>query len=183
MAKFNYRELYRSVASSEVARKRVNTIAENRFNAAKIEMINDFEQNEITQEIKNEGELFGFIGFDQGTDPTAPLQDVLEKETVFVSSKLGEASTNKVQYKFSLRIPTESIKKATPLPFEKGKSWAEGIEKGISGFGNFLRGIFKSPDPSHSGKGLQAQNQVRNEEFQRRDYLSKIFRDFVSKFR
>lgn len=196
MAKFNYRELYRAVAASDIGAKRVNTVMRRKFEENKIVLLEEFDRHDVTQEIKagtgapntsktlnGEGDLFSFIGFDEGTDPIAPLRESLQNETQLISSSRAIADGDKVSYKFSLRIPTDSIKERSPLPWETGQSWAEGIEKGISGFGNYLRGRFRSPEPSRSGGGKQVDEQVRATPFKRRPYLSEIFRNFVARFK
>ena len=196
MAKFNYREMARAVASSDAGAKRVNTVMQRRFEEAKLGMLSDFDQHPVTKEIKggvgaqnqsetlnNEGDLFSFIGFPENADPTSEVRNVLETKTYMASSKKGTPSGVKVQYKFSLRVPSEEIRTATPLPFEQGKSWVEGVEKGISGFGNYLRGRFRSPQPSRSGGGKQVAETVRQTTFKPRKYLSEIFTAFVEKFR
>lgn len=194
MAKFNYREVARAVATSEIGTKRVNTIMQARFDEAKDELIDEFDHHPVTQEIEEgvgasngsgtlegQGDLFSFIGFDEGSDPISPVRNVLEHELALIKSSKGDlTSDSKINYKFSLRVPTESIKKASPIPWEQGLSWVEGIEKGISGFSHFIRGRFPS---SHSGGGLEAKNEVRSADFVRVPYLSAMFKNLVSKFK
>ncbi len=193
MAKFNYKEMYKSVATSEIGQKRVNTVARREFEAKKREMIEAFDAHPVTKEIEagpgtanlsntlgGEGDLFSFLGFDSEAEPTEPLREVLQNEVVLTNSTSVEAKTDKVTYKFSVRIPTESIKKATPMEWEKGLSWAEGIERGVSGFSNFLRGFFGT---SRSGGGIQTENQVRATSFKPRTYLTEILADFLKSFK
>lgn len=193
MAKFNYRELAKALASSEIGRKRVNTVIQRQFEQVKREMLDDYDNHPVTQEIEEgagasnqsgtlngEGDLFSFIGFEEGSAPAQEVRDVLESETALGVSKRGVANGTKVQYKFSLRIPIESIRRESPLPFETGKSWVDGIERGISGFGNYLRGRFNE---SRSGGGIQSKNTIRQTAFKPRKFLSEIFAAFVNKFR
>lgn len=196
MAKFNYRELYRAVATSEVGAKRVNTIMQRKFEENKAAMMQEFERHVVTQEIKEgvgasnvsdtlngEGDLYSFIGFEKGTDPIGPVRAVLETQTVLVSSKKAEPSSNKVSYKFSLRIPIEAIRSVSQMPWETGKSWVEGIERGISGFSNYIAGRFRSPKPSRSGGGRQAEEPVRQASFKKRGYISEIIASFLANFK
>ncbi len=186
MAKFYYKRIAEAVASSESGAKRINTVYQNKFETAKEEMLQEFEDDDVTKELragvdaKNISETF--IGFDQNDEPIDKLKTVLEEEVVLARPSKGEVAGNTVRYKFSVRIPNESIKNATKLPFEEGLSWADGIQNGISGFGAYLRGLFKSP-PSHSGGGLQADHPIRSGTFKTRPYLTKLFNDLVAKFK
>lgn len=195
MAKFNYRELTKAVATSAAGTKRVNTVMQKRFEEAKVHLIQEFESHPVTREIEagpgarndsgtlqDEGDLFSFIGFEQGSSPTEPVKNVLRNETVLSQSKVGVPAGGKIQYKFSLRLPTESIKNVSPLPWEKGLSWVEGIERGISGFGNYIQGRFRSPEPSRSGGGKQVEEKVRTATFKKRKYLSEIVAKFIARF-
>lgn len=196
MAKFNYRELYRAVATSEIGAKRVNTVMQRKFAENKALMMKEFEQHPVTQELKGgieanndsgtldgEGNLYSFIGFEAGTDPVEPVRAVLETQTTLVASKRAQPDNNKVSYKFSLRLPSEAIKTASPIPWEGGKSWVEGIERGISGFSNYIAGRFRSPKPSRSGGGRQAEEPVRQATFKKRGYMTEIIAAFLSNFK
>ena len=63
------------------------------------------------------------------------------------------------------------------MPWAPGLSWAEGIEKGISGLGNFLN---KKTSKSRSGQGIQIDFSVRGGTFSTTSYMTKILEDFVS---
>lgn len=192
MAKFDYKEIARSVAASEIGRKRVNTSIQKKFDQSKAQMMQEFDNHPVTQEISNgpgstnisetlggEGDLFSFIGFEAGDTPIQEVREVLDRGTVLISSKKGTATgANRVSYKFSVRIPTAEIEKASPIPWEAGKSWVKGIEKGISGFGHFIRGLFKK---SRSGGGIQVEQDVRDKEFQTRPYLTELFKGLVER--
>lgn len=194
MAKFNYKKITTSVASSEPARKRVNTIAQNKFTKAHAKMMEEFDNHPVTKEIEagpltvnisntlsGAGDLFSFIGFEQGLDPVDELRAILSSQTKLINSSrptvVGGAA---VRYTFSLRIPSEAIRAATPIPWEMGKSWAEGIEKGISGFSQFMQGYFLN---SRSGGGVQIERNIRNTQFRPVPYLSEIFGNVPNNFK
>ena len=196
MAKFNYQAIAESIASSATGTRRVNTVMSRKFAENKEALLQDFDRHPVTVEIKGgisadnisdtlggEGNLFSFIGFDDGSDPIQPLRDALQDGVVLIHSKRGEASGNKIRYKFSARIPAEEIRLATPLPWENGNSWVEGVEKrGISGLGQFLYRKFRSPKPSRSGGGIQTATTLRQATFKRRAYISELIRNFVQRF-
>lgn len=183
----------RSIASSPIGAKRVATVAERRFEMAKELMLNDFDEHPVTQEIKAgpltpnlsdtlgpNADLFSFIGFENGASPTDDLRHVLEMETTLSRPILKKIGGNQLSFEWKVKEPVESIRRATPMPWEGGKSWAEGIEKGISGFGSFMRSFF-SPT-SRSGGGVQTKSQVRTTQFTPRPYISEIFSKLAAAF-
>lgn len=183
----------RSIASSPMGRKRVQTVAEGRFEIAKELMLNDFDEHPVTQEIKAgpltsnisktlgaNADLFSFIGFEDGSTPTDDLRRVLESETTLSRPILKKIGSNQLSFEWKVKEPTARIRQVTPMPWEGGNSWAEGIERGISGFGSFMRAVF-SP-ASRSGGGVQTKNQVRTAQFTPRSYLSEIFATLAAVF-
>jgi hypothetical protein len=69
----------------------------------------------------------------------------------------------------------KEIFEMTPLPWAQGRSWAEGIEKGISNFGQFLA---KGGDKSRSGGGIQSENFVSSAEFLPKPYITPMIANF-----
>jgi hypothetical protein len=77
----------------------------------------------------------------------------------------------------------KSIEQKTPLPWEGGRSWVRGIERGISGLGYYLSGRFKTPEPSQSGGGIQSEYKVRAGAFTTVKYLSEILKNLKEKLK
>lgn len=192
MAKFNYREVTKKVAQSVSGQKRINTVIQGKFSQEKEIFIEEFKQHEVSREITgassnadqsnisgtlpgSPGNLFGFIGFNSGDDPVTKVVEVLNEELILRTTghTVGE---KKILINCSIREPKDSIIAASPLPFESGKSWVYGIEKGISGFGHFITGSRKK---SRSTMGLQVENTIRKQEFQTVDYLQKLLRNLT----
>ena len=71
----------------------------------------------------------------------------------------------------------ELIKKNTPMPWEGGKSWVSGMEKGISGFGYY---IYKKFLKGRSEEAVQSENKVRGSSFKRVRYMSEIIKNFTN---
>ena len=68
----------------------------------------------------------------------------------------------------------------TPMPWASGRSWAKGIESGISGLGYYLK-IQKN---SRSGIGVQSQKQVRSgARFKNTQYISDLINRFSNKLK
>lgn len=157
------------------------------FNYAKSEMLKAFDIHKVTQEIKggitskNISEtllgvsepknLYSFIGFDASLDPnpTDKIRKMLEESNIKFSYKNGEIVSE-------IYIPSaEAIFAATPMPWATGRSWAEGIELGISGLGYYLNEYRKK---SRSGLGIQIKGKLRdNVKFKNIKYISEIIRD------
>ncbi len=199
MAKIRYKELLKSIASTPVTAKRMQTFYENKFAAYKQELLHEFDSDPVTQELSGgspelnsnisntlggEGNLFSFIGFEHGEDVIGPLRQILETELRLVRSKKPIVENNKIVYKFSLSVPTESIKAVTSMPWESGVSWAFALERGgISGFGQYIYEESGLGPRSRSTTGLQASNTtVRGGNFKTRKYLSKFINNLAAKF-
>jgi hypothetical protein len=163
-----------------------------RFNKIKAFIITSFYNHPVTTEILHGmadpygaentsgtlggyGNLYAFIGFPAGTDPIEPILEVLEQaslSSVTVSSK-------GVRFSFSLPSP-EDVWEVTPMPWADGRSWAHGIESGISGLGEFLS--TDKSDASLSGGGIQAKHKIRpRTKFQNTRYISSILKTFRDK--
>lgn len=156
------------------------------FEKIKIEMISEFDQHPITIEIEgginaenisktlsNITNLYSFIGFESGDKPTEVIREMLKKSSY--KKTIGKNSI----INYSFEIPTaQQIFTATPLPWETGRSWAKGIEEGISGLGYYVRTVRNS----RSGLGIQSQNQVRkNVRFKNTQYISALIKKYDKK--
>ena len=160
------------------------------FIDSKVKMINEFDNHVVTKEInggntaQNESQtlngqsnLFSFIGFtEEGEHPTEKLrQTLLEKTEIDLTPEITN-DENSIIYSYSVTVPDEKeITEATKMPWESGKGWAVGIEKGISGFSHFLGGLFNA---SRSKGGIQSKHEVKSVNFKPIFYLSEIFRNF-----
>lgn len=116
--------------------------------------------------------LFAFIGFDASDKPVEPILQMLENMNYNYS---GEA---KIGVRYYIDIPEASdIFKATPMPWASGRSWAKGIETGISGLGYLLR-----KEKGRSGKAIQSKNKVRGGRFQNTPYISTLIKKYKKEF-
>lgn len=158
------------------------------FERIKKNMISDFKQHPVTIEINGGpnasntsntlggvGNLFSYIGFESGNKPTETILKMLEVETFLSSFVFSKNGT----FRAIIMNPSPSdIFEATPLPWATGRSWAEGIEKGLSGFGFYLN---EDSPVSRSGAGIQTKNNIRPGKFKNVPYISKIIKDFEKK--
>lgn len=157
------------------------------FMKKKNEMIRDFLNHPVTMEIKGGvgadnisgtlngiTNLFSFIGFESGDDPIQPIIDLLQSTNL----SIGQVFAGKI--KFSVQLPdAKDIFEVTPLPYMPGRSWAESIERGLSGLGYYLK---KSSDSSRSGLGIQTRKKVRSAKFNNTRYISHFLKTYQKEF-
>ena len=163
--------------------------AKRKFKRIKAEMIKEFLSHPITQEIM-EGpsapnisgtlggvsNLFAFIGFDAGNQPVAPILERLEAVDIIYNKEYKEKG---IGVSFNVFLPTaEDIFAITPLPWATGRSWAEGIERGITGLGYLVK-----KSGGRSGAAVQSRvNKVRGGRFQNTPYISSFIKRYKKRF-
>tara|TARA_Y100001972_G_scaffold128153_1_gene187713 strand:- start:2411 stop:3043 length:633 start_codon:yes stop_codon:yes gene_type:complete len=150
-------------------------------------LVKNFKTSKITLELKagptasnssgilgGYGNLFSFIGFDAGTDPTEVIEKIFEQKFRFRVRRINKTG----KYKITFFIPSiEEIYGLTPLPWASGSSWVDGIEKGMSNVGSFLyssRGF----EQSRAGTGIQAKNKSSGVTFRNTPYITKLLNNF-----
>jgi len=120
------------------------------------------------------GTLFGFMGFQSGSNPIDELTKTLKsniKYSVLKGRKKNELAS------VTISIPTKSaFSSLQRLPWTQ-ESWPFLVEKGISGL-QFYINDGKFPDSSRSGEGNQVNRVIRNADFAREDYLTPLFSEF-----
>jgi len=125
--------------------------------------------------------LFSFIGFNEGEDPTVPIEEALNSRQPGIGPTLEFKEKQKndkgVRFVFQVSAPDENvIYNDTPMPGWDDMSWAYRIEHGIPGIGFFLNAERKN---SLSGGGIQVRNKLRGGRFRPVSYLTTIFKDFL----
>lgn len=164
--------------------RELKLVVNTEFIKAKEKLIQNFEQHPVTREIEagvnasnisntlgGRGNLFSFIGFESSDSPTQPIYYQL-RDIVLTSVMIKRDGTSQ---SYVLYPSAEDIFKVTPLPWADGRSWAEGIEKGISNLGQFLN---KPTEESRSGGGIQSKNPVSSASFSTTPYISSLISDF-----
>lgn len=170
--------------SKPIARSRAFFI----FKRAQDALLRDFDQHPVTLELRKGGEsgvpltnatdgygnLFAFIGFDRGSDPTKPLREILESLRVHTGVRDGRF------WKFAYDLPSQkAIEVNSQMPWENGNSWVSEIEGGtLSNLSHFLYKKFNNP-PSRSTQGIQLPYEVNEDlSFQKTPYLTEILKNF-----
>ena len=130
---------FRNVAQREAKRK---------FDKAKAGILQDFLNNVVTREIRGGssasnssgtlggyGNLYSYIGFYQDMDPIAPIEDYLKNFRFSVKRVTQAREGLAIQLNW---FNLDTIKSLSLMPWEEGNSWIMGVERGISGFGNYM---------------------------------------------
>jgi hypothetical protein len=158
----------------------------------------EFENSSITQEIEmgpksnnisnivdepfqNYGNLFSYIGFEDGSNPIAELRQTIEES---FENRVNYKGYNQRNMKYSVSIPDKEIifsPEKNPIPWAEGRSWVAGIERGISGFAKYLIHNDKtSINGSRSGVAIQTKNPIRSGSgFHNRTYVSEMIKNFI----
>lgn len=170
-----------------ILEKKIMPKLERQFEDAKKAALQAFEEHPVTKEIEagnnsnnssgtlgGEGSLYSFIGFSAGDNPIEKLREFLASK-IKIINKVSRKSD--MVFYISIDLPSEDdLAEVTPLPWAPGRSWAEGIERGLSGLGNYL---VKDSGQSRSGKAVQVKAMVRNSSFSTTPYLTKIISDLI----
>lgn len=165
------------IVNREIEKKLIKSAKE-----AHQRMLQAFESHPVTKEIDSGpdgynqsgtlggyGNLFSFIGFEEGMDPLAPIRTLLKKS---VKVRAVPSNHKSMMMNFLIELPSkEELFAASPMPWASGRSWLEGIEKGISGLGEYLNTMSFA---SRSGEGVQSDKKVRGGGFRNTKYLSDI---------
>lgn len=160
-AKINYSRVKNKILDNKITKNKVFNIVNTKFLKEKNRFINEYENHPATQELKSGpsasnisntlggyGNLYSYIGFPEGFNPTQNIFSLLNTIKLFKTVQVKrEIFTLKAQ------IPsTNDFSKASRMPWESGRSWLFDIEKGISGLSSYLYGKFEA---SRSGRGIQ----------------------------
>jgi hypothetical protein len=160
-----------------------------KFKDLKNEMIKEFLTDPVTIELLEGAgasnisgtlggisNLFAFIGFNSGEQPISTILNMLEGTQIIYKQEIKQRG---IGVEFEVSLPTaEDIFMVTPLPWASGRSWAEGIERGLSGLGYLLR-----KSEGRSGAAIQSRvKRVRSGRFQNRPYISSLIKRYRKRF-
>ena len=187
----NLKSIHRKVQNSRGLSRKLDTVMRGKFQKQKERLLNDFDFHPVTKEILGGpdaenvsgtllgyGNLFSFIGFEDGSNPTFIVRAFLDEMTKISRSR--KTAGNKVGYDYKVRIlDLQDFRSIAPLPWEAGRSWVEGIERGISGLGFYIN----NSRSGRSGGGIQAKNKIRAMGFKNIKYMSEMIRNFTKNVR
>ena len=198
MAKFHTKRFEKEIAKtlrSQAIKEKARIVAEDKVRRAHKEMLQDFDTHPVTREINSGpegtnlsgtlggyGNLFSYIGFNRGSQPTTSIRSYLEKQVhVFKEPRVLKVTGGAI-YSFRLTTPNlEAIQAMPPSPWEN-RSWIKGLETGISGLGFYL---FSRKDDfnTRSESGIQKTQQLRSLSFKPIKYMSSILDKFYNNTR
>ena len=157
------KEIFASAEFEAAAKKEAEQVL---FQQKEI-LIQEFNQHVVTQEIEagptssnksntlgGKGNLFSFIGFEDQSNPTEPVRELLRE------IKLGNLNKNlqNGNMQFKVDVPSrEAFEAVSKMPWEAGRSWLFEVERAISGLSSYLYAQFKN---SRSGTGLQSTHEI-----------------------
>lgn len=177
---------FNKMLDSPLFKESAQDIMEATVENAKDRLMSDFNSHPVTKEIEagplssnttdlldGYGNLYSFIGFDVGEEnPIIALREELEK--------IGEVKpTRRIgnRWYFSIAsLSSRELERITPMPFEDGSSWADGIENGISNLSHYM---YKHWEPGRSQEAFQLPYE-NNEDlsFKTTEYLTPILENF-----
>ena len=181
----NKKLIQKEIFNNRAVKKMVRDIVQKEVEKEKALFQQDFESHPVTQELDGGenasnisgtlggyGNLFSFLGFNQGANPTAAVKFLIQKITL---DRNIQASGN--GFRVRVNVPSkEEFGAVSRLPFEGGRSWLLDIERGISGLGAYLYGRFAS---SRSGTGIQSKYNYSNKRFRNVKYFSGMYTKFL----
>ena len=194
----------RKVSKCRKVQKSLADRAEKKVNVQKERTLEEFDNHPVTEELKagehsdnisgtlsGYGNLFSFIGFFAGEDPTKIVREILAKNIRFYRTPIRVDNYKNGNSKFTFKIKYPELadfEEDTPFPEDwRNGSWLVGIEQGIYGFQSYLYNPeFETYEQSRSTSGLQAKAgniiiTVRDGKFKNTKYMSEIIRNFITR--
>ena len=183
----NLKSISTKIKKSPKTIKKVREVAEIKLKKEKEILLTKFESHPVTREIiagpdsenisgtlAGYGNLFSFIGFSQTSNPVSPVRRMLSQ--MIKIKDIRKSAGKNVKMNIKIQIPEiEDFRDVAPMPWEPGRSWVEGIERGISGFSYYINSNRPS---SRSGKGIQTEKRIRIMAFKNIKYMSEMIRNF-----
>jgi len=190
MGSINTNSIRNKIKNSKKIEQLVDKRINAQFETISENFLKDFENHPITKEIKSGpsasnssgtlggiGNLFSFIGFSVGSNPVEKVSEYI-KRSFKIKKQSIYVKNGKIKVDYKISYPNaEELSSVSPMPWEGGNSWVLGIEKGISGFSNYMYKIFNK---SRSGTGLQTDNTIRSGSFKPTKYISSIINNFIN---
>lgn len=170
--------------------------ANTRFVFAKDDLLEQFDNHEVTKELKegakatssefiDHGNLASFIGLPDAEQEVAEVREFLRENTVLQNSPRITTSKNKINYKFPVKVPSKTqVYEQFPTPDNwSSRSWLQLIEDGIGNAAKYVFRLLGLPN-SRSGTGLQiSKNRKDGGSFKSVKYISEIIDNFRARFK
>ncbi len=207
--RMSYRLIADRVAKSPGGATRIQNVAQQKFDVAKQEFLDEFLDHEVTKDIEagyqdpagssdkagvlgGYGNLFSFFGIEHSKgDPIEPVYEELKQSTVMTVSNLeGVASNGKpaIRVRMNVKSDRPTLFDMTRLKWDSGLSWLYSVEQGISGLANYLAKKFDGFPPSYSTGGVQLKEPPKHggtgkDGSVKLPYINALFRRLIAKLR
>jgi hypothetical protein len=195
-------DIVNKAISSPKAAKKIFNSAKQKFKKAKKELIQEFDAHPITKEIENpdqgnrsgtlqgysdksgnKPDLYGFIGFEQGKNPTQTVREFLKQNIEIKDVKLVRGYGRRLpKIRIRYNIPSihdfSKVNDADPVVTS---NWVKSMERGLKGL-NRYRVI---SGKGRSLRGIQFKGNLRYSLFKNKKYMSAMLNNFkrkISKF-
>lgn len=179
------------VGGSRIIQSKIAPIIQEKIEDAQKEMVEEFDSHPISLEILagnnatntsgvlgGYGNLFSFIGFEAGENQISELSNILKKKITFTIKRVN----NRGGYSAIIQAPSkQELENTAQVSWMGGRSWLDGIERGIAGLNRYLYDPSYSLKESRSGTGSQVQNDIRSVKQTRTSYVSKILSNFKNR--
>ena len=161
-------------------------LIDKQFRAIHSKFMTDFESHPVTRELRGgagapnhsnslpQGNLFGFIGFNAGTDPISDIEVMLRRTDIMIKNrKMGQFG---FVWTYIVTSPSlQDLYSATPMPWASGASWLRELEgRGIPNLGQYMH---KRSSSSRSGAGVQNKNRSGGGRV-RVSYIKQLLQEF-----
>ena len=125
-----------------------------------------------------EGNLYSFLGFFFGKDPTIELRHVLDRDTTIrKSTRVGTTFYYRVYYP-----DKQEITDVSRMDWGSGTSWAYAVENGdFGGDAHLSHYIYNTWGAGRSEEGIQTKGVYSENDFAPKPYISTILDNFIQR--
>jgi hypothetical protein len=185
-------DLIEEALSDRLLKNEIEELVMEAFEDKKQQLIENFLDHPVSQEISNPeegnisgtlggyGDLFGFIGFFEGSEPIESVQEALSAFVNYKSISIEKSYNRDARGRFTFgRIKKVSLVYSIPtlddfnaasendVGWDMPRNWVKGIEKGISGLGRYA----DYEGRGRSGRGVQLRGTIKEPSVDRGQFL------------
>jgi hypothetical protein len=192
---FDQKQFDKSFLRDRSVRDIIYNAAQEALEERREELVEEFDAHPVSREIEEGpdgqnitgtlggyGNLFSFIGFEEGDEPLNVVRAAIRSLRLNKVGARLRKSGIKIKAEYVLNEKSvNSLSSQTPMPWEQGRSWLYAISRGISGFSYYMAGQFLN---SRSGGGIQTKKKIKSrssDSYIRVSYFSKMYSNFKKK--
>ena len=197
MARINSKSLSKRVSDQAAPQLRplVEQRAKQMHDEATREFWQEFENHSVTRELDGptpennpnytntldgRGNLFSYIGFNQGRQPIEELREVLRRKMGPPRIRIRKRIFGST-FEIRTNTPTkENVEQdpSTVIGRYTGRSWLHAVRKGLAGFGHYFFTLKRTLPNSASTRALQFTQRLKSGTHRPISYLSPLLRTF-----